>query len=736
MPGADARGSSSSPDDVAGAAIPSAVPVAVPSAGPGRAPGFRPELQALRAVAVAAVVVYHARPGWLPGGFVGVDVFFALSGFLMGSLLLREQEETGRLRLGAFWARRARRLLPAALLTLAATAVAVLTLAPLGMRAGWLQEVAASAGYVQNWLLADRAVDYLHTDDLVSPLQHFWSLSVEEQFYVGLPLLLAVLACGRRRGAGGVAVGPEAPGPVARRRRTAAVLLALTLASLAWSWAQTRHDPGVAYFSTLTRAWELLAGSLLALAVHRARIPGRTVRLLLGWVAVALLAVALVTIDAGTPFPGLAALLPVSAALAAILAGDAGPLALLSRARPVAPPVVWLGDISYGLYLWHWPPLALLPVLLARPLTGPETAGVVLGAVLVAWASTRLVEDPIRRGLRRRGPRPAAGPRPVRVALASTVAMALVAGFALAGAAHAREERERLGRIADRVAATPRLERCLGAHSVAARPGTCADLGSLLVPDPAAAQDDRFDSADCWAGTGEGTPRVCSPGVEDGRTRVLVVGDSHVLMWYGALVDLARDRGWHLDIAAHSLCSWTARPPEGADVAATSCGEWRTRLSAWVADQAPYDLVVTGSARDSRLSRRQGSETVGRAATEAFREAWRPLLQQGARVAVLADVPRMRDDVAACVAKYRLAATATCARPRTEALAGRDRPVEAARGVPGVGVVDVNDTLCDTRRCAPVVGHVVAYQDPAHLSATYVQTLTDLLGRRLDAALG
>jgi hypothetical protein len=281
---------------------------------------------------------------------------------------------------------------------------------------------------------------------------------------------------------------------------------------------------------------------------------------------------------------------------------------------------------------------------------------------------------------------------------------------------------------------TPRLERCLGARSVGARPGTCADLGSLLVPDPATVQDDRFDSAACWAGTGEGTPRICSPGVAEGSERVLVVGDSHTLMWYGALVQLARSRGWHLDIAAHSSCSWTARPPEGDDVAATSCGEWRSRLSEWVARQAPYDLVVTGAARDSRLSQPRGSETTAEAAVAGYREAWRPLLDRGADVVVLADVPRMRQDVAACVARYRLASTTACAVPAEEALAGSDRPVAAARELPGAGVVDVNDVLCAAGGCAPVVSHVLAYQDPAHLSATFVRTLTGLLGERIDAA--
>ena len=160
--------------------------------------GLRPEIQALRAAAVLLVVVAHLWPSLLPGGYVGVDVFFAISGFLITSLLLREIDRTGQLSLSAFWARRARQILPAALVTLLFCAIATIVFVPLTYWQQFLNELRASTAYVQNWQLAESAVDYFAADNGPSPVQHFWSLSAEEQFYVVWPVLL-LLAVGLTR---------------------------------------------------------------------------------------------------------------------------------------------------------------------------------------------------------------------------------------------------------------------------------------------------------------------------------------------------------------------------------------------------------------------------------------------------------------------------------------------------------------------------------------------------------
>ena len=311
--------------------------------------GVRPEIQALRAAAVLLVVVAHLWPSALPGGYVGVDVFFAISGFLITSLLLREIDRTGGLSLSDFWARRARRILPAALVTLLFCAIATILFVPLTYWQQFLAELRASTAYVQNWQLADSAVDYFAADNGPSPVQHFWSLSAEEQFYVVWPLLL-LLAVGLTRGR------------AARVRRRAIVVTigALTVASLAYSLHHTAANPAAAYFITPTRAWEFGVGGLLAMLPHVER-PAGVKWAVLSWVGLAGIGVAAAFFSPDTPFPGYAALLPVLGALAVIAAG--APTGRWAPTRGLElPPVQYLGNVSYSVYLWHWPLLDPRPV--------------------------------------------------------------------------------------------------------------------------------------------------------------------------------------------------------------------------------------------------------------------------------------------------------------------------------------------------------------------------------------
>src|SRR3954451_2902571 len=350
----------------------------------------RPEIQGLRAVAVAAVVVCHFWPSALPGGFVGVDVFFVISGFLITSHLLREVARTGRVSLAAFWARRARRILPAALLVLALCALATLAFVPEVHRQQFFAEIRASTFYVQNWKLAHSAVDYFAAGDGPSPVQHFWSLSAEEQFYLVWPvLILAAAALGRRA--------------------IFATLAVLTAASLAYSVYKTAADPAAAYFVTPTRAWEFGAGGLLAFA------PAGRARPLACLAGLAAIAVASATFSAATAFPGVAAALPVRGGCAVIWArAPLGPLA--------ARPVQFAGDVSYGVYLWHWPLLVLAPYALEVP-----RGGLLVLTLALAAATKRWVEDPVRRGR-------VLLARPPRWTLAPAAAVtALVIGLTAAG---------------------------------------------------------------------------------------------------------------------------------------------------------------------------------------------------------------------------------------------------------------------------------------------------------------
>ena len=256
-----------------------------------RTSGIRPEIQALRAVAVSLVLVYHFWPAELRGGYVGVDVFFAISGFLITTQLLREVDRTGRLSMTAFWARRARRILPAALVVLLFCALATVLFVPEIYWRQFFGEMRASTEYAQNWHLAAAAVRYGAADSAPTSLQHFWSLSAEEQFYLVWPILilLAVSVAGLRD----VRI---------RRASMALVMLALVAGSLTYGINRTAADPAAAYFVTPTRAWEFGMGGLVAL-LPSFETAWPALRSALSWLGLGAIAFAAVTFDAATPFP-------------------------------------------------------------------------------------------------------------------------------------------------------------------------------------------------------------------------------------------------------------------------------------------------------------------------------------------------------------------------------------------------------------------------------------------------
>jgi peptidoglycan/LPS O-acetylase OafA/YrhL len=344
----------------------------------------RPEIQALRAVAVGAVVLHHGWPAVAPAGYMGVDVFFVVSGFLITGLLLRDAARSGRMHLGDFYLRRARRILPAAIVVLLAVSVATLVLVPQRMWESWFREFVASALYYQNWLLLADSQNPARDDLRSSPVQHFWSLSVEEQFYLAWPLLLILGLW--------IATRFKANRVVA----LAVVLGAVTAASFVYNLIATAGDHNIAYFSTLTRAWEFGVGGLLALLAGTP-IAGRDrLRSIVSWAGLAMIFIPITTFRTPEVFPGLVVLLPVVGTMAVIWSGM--PQASWSPARVAGlRPVQWLGDVSYSLYLWHWPIFMFVPFLTGVPSPAWLMAILVAVSLLVAGLSKRFIEDPFRR---------------------------------------------------------------------------------------------------------------------------------------------------------------------------------------------------------------------------------------------------------------------------------------------------------------------------------------------------
>jgi peptidoglycan/LPS O-acetylase OafA/YrhL len=678
----------------------------------------REEIQALRAIAVLLVVLFHLWPNAVPGGFVGVDVFFAISGFLITGLLLRDVERRGTVSLAAFWARRARRLLPAPLLVILVCAAATVALVPLTAWDRFFSDFRASTAYVQNWHLASTAVDYFAANDAPSPVRHFWSLSAEEQFYVVWPLLMLVGVLIARR-TGGVSRGA-----------ITLVLGVATLLSLACSIVLTASDPSVAYYATPTRAWEFGAGGLLALVV-REEVARPVVGSALSWLGLAAILLAALGFSERMAFPGWAALLPIGGALAVMGAGMPTPRWAPSGVLRL-PALQFLGDISYSIYLWHWPLLIFAPYALGHGV-GDGTAIAIFGLTIVAaWLTKLFVEDPVRgaSALIRRPPR--------LTLVAAAAATAGVVGVTVAGSDHVQAQAARDARVTRQT-----LEHrppCFGAAARdPRRPCHNPALRSIIVPTPVEAE--KMPNAPCRITERDERLRVCAFGLEPARARttVAILGDSHASHWRPALDVVAKARRWRGLSITRTGCAFSLATPDVVPRARTHCAQWKRQVLAWFGRHPEVSTVlvaahagagvVTPPERDAFAVKREG-----------YADAWRALPSSVRRIVVIRDTPRMRGSTLDCVQEAMddgARATSACAVPRRLALQP-DPEVAAATGAqPGrVRVVDLTRQLCDARTCPAVVGGALAFKDEDHLTPVFAATLGPFLRRDLDQALG
>jgi peptidoglycan/LPS O-acetylase OafA/YrhL len=350
----------------------------------GTAPGdraFRPDVEGLRAVAVGAVVLYHAAVPHMAGGFVGVDVFFVVSGFVITGLLLRERARYGKTRLLAFYGRRSRRILPAATLVIIVTVLS--SYHWLGFIAGdSTARVARSASlFFANFHFISAGTNYLSSQQPPSLLQNFWSLSVEEQFYLLYPTLFIVAALTWRR--------------ASFRLKLTGLLVCSIAASLTWSIVQTQSNATTAYFSPFTRAWELALGALVAVWSPQLAKLARPAAGVVTWVGLAGIVAAVVAYNDTTRYPGVSVVLPVVSTALVVAGGAAQPKLGAERLLHLRG-FQWMGKLSYSLYLWHWPVLILVAQHDGHPLTVVDSLLWVLVALALSVASYVAVENPIR----------------------------------------------------------------------------------------------------------------------------------------------------------------------------------------------------------------------------------------------------------------------------------------------------------------------------------------------------
>jgi peptidoglycan/LPS O-acetylase OafA/YrhL len=693
---------------------------------------FRADVEGLRAVAVLAVVAYHAGLSQVGGGFVGVDVFYVLSGFLITGLLWEELQATGRLRLGAFYARRARRLLPAAVLVLLVTVAASWAwLSPLQARVV-ATDAAAAALYVANYRFAVQRTDYL-ADASPSPLQHYWSLGVEEQFYLLWPLLLLVVFLAGRR---------------LRGWSSAGALAALALAgggSLALSLRLTARSAPWAFFSLPTRAWELAAGGLVALSAPTLRrLPGM-VAATLGWLGLEAIAWSITRFSAATPFPGTAALLPVGGTAVVLAAGCAAP--------PFGPgrvlgwrPLQAGGKLSYSWYLWHWPLLILAPAVAGHALSQEQRLGLAVASGLLALATVKLVEDPVRFSARLRA-RPgrslALGATLTAVAAAATLATAILApvphgqGLAAPPAAIRITPPPRARHAIVKDPAAARLA-TLSAPVVraVAKAVTARTVPANLEPslESAHANQPRPVADGClirWLGVDSGP---CVYGSAASHRTVMLLGDSHALQWFPALDRAATAHHWRLVSLTKTTCPpvqlsfWS--PVLGRAYA--ECDQWRANMLARIRAEHPA-LVVLGAAR--HYGDVYHFQVYGPAWLSGLAKTVRQVRATGAQVVVLGPTPKPAVDVPDCLSRHLHNAVACTTARRVAVDAHGVRLERQAVQRAGGSYLDVTPWLCTSTTCAVMVGDLLAYRDDNHLTTTYTSWLSPLLGDQLNQLL-
>ena len=672
--------------------------------------GVRPEIQALRAVAVLGVLLFHLCPLRLPGGYVGVDVFFVVSGFLITDHLVRDHVRHGRISLPNFWARRARRLLPASLLVLAVTAIAVYVLVPITRWPQFGLEIIASAFYVENWALAAQSVDYMALSNVKSPVQHFWTLGVEEQFYIVWPLLLiggAYLA-GRMRRSG--------------LRGMAGAVLVATVASFMFSVVYTALVPTVAYFSTATRAWEFGAGALLALVLRRIPAPiTGGVAAAASWAGFAVLAIAMLVFTGATPFPSYTALIPVLGTILVIVAGAPrarwAPTALFS-----VRPVQFVGDVSYGVYLWHWPLIVLVPYALLAPLNTWQSVLIGIVSIALGWASKVLVEDPVR------SHRWLASGRPRRSFLAAGAGMLLVVALSLPLALS-------IVPPAPQVPAT--LPACWGAAAMTDEQCGGPSAAALRAPAPSFAGDlPTAEVAACELTVELATYRRCDLRATGGDRSIALVGDSHATRWVETFERAAEKEGWGLSTFLVSGCPLVSLEPLGSawgydPVGAQLCPQpTRAVIDEIVADPVITDVVLTNRTRlyvsDDPANRPLSPDAV--AATI------RTLQEAGKHVIVLADHPetaRIPVQGGASAPDCLTAGDARkCAMPRNDA--DFADPMRTAAVDSGADLIDLTTQFCDDERCYWQIGGLVVYTDDNHLTRSFAATLAPALADALS----
>ena len=723
----------------------------------GEKEGFRPDIEGLRGIAVALVVLFHAgllsqASLQLTGGFIGVDLFFVVSGFLITGLLIRERESKGKISFSRFYARRVRRILPAAAVVLVVTIVLSNALVTLVDRSSTMEDGASAALSIANIRFA-MTTDYFNPVSY-SPFLHFWSLGVEEQFYLVWPALLAVVAWKWPR-----------PG--------AAIALSVVVAvSFAASLIFTESSQAAAYYLLPTRAWQLGAGGLLAVGAGSVeRLPGlvrtlvRRLRAFAGWAALAGLITAAFVIDQNVmPYPGTAAIVPTVAAVLLIASGEerAGPGLLLRL-----PPIRFLGKISYSLYLWHWPILILGGLYLDGPVQQPLDPGQALAlaalAVPVAAVSWLLIEEPFRRGS-------IPLPRPSRVVAVGLAVMLIVAAIGTNFDFGAQSALASLSGPTDSPASateqpsdsptpesTPTIALPTPTLPADETPTPTPAYTPALSPSPTPGTPTSYAVAGLQPSLSQvakdyeqpwhdgclgfdptltpSTSSKCVYGNPSGKYTVIMLGDSHGSAIFPGVNQVAKAHGWKLLPYLKINCPFTDIRMIEFNLKREyhECETWNTNVVAKLQKSPPNLLIISESRWFYPVSGTDSPAADGAGLARMIAK-----VPSQTKVVIIQDppLPGINDKAPTCLSAH-LTDYRKCVYSRTRGFASamgtREKDAVAATGA---GLIDLTATICPgTSPCPIVQNGIIMWRDEQHLTATYATTLGPAIDAQLVAIL-
>ncbi len=666
---------------------------------------FRPDIQGLRALAVLLVVLYHAQLSAISGGFVGVDVFYVISGFVITGVLLRERAGSGRTSLLSFYGRRCRRIIPAVTLVIVTTVVASYVV--LGALYGYQTAIDGrwAAVFLVNLHFAAEGTNYLSSQLPPSPLQNLWSLSVEEQFYVVYPTLFLLVAALWKR--------------VALRVRLAVGLSAVIVVSYVVSVVQTSSNPTVAFFSPWTRAWELALGGLVAVGAQwLLRLPA-ALATLMTWVGLVAIVVSALVFNSQTPYPGSLVAIPVVGTALVIAGGTKAPRRGAESILGLAP-FGWLGNLSYSLYLWHWPILILAAESQQRSqLPFTQNLPWLVVALVASVISYRLLENPVRHS--RTFMRSARNSVGLGIALiVVTLIVTTVLIQTQGGAAGTPPQ------------AVPAYSEAAVARLVESSP-SIRQLPSNLTPSLATA------SSDFGAPPGHCTPTdnqisipSCVFGDPKGSHTMVLYGDSHALMWFRAMDAIALSAHWRLVMLGKGYCmaNHYERKNTLGHLIPAVCMRWQRFAYARIKRLDP-DLVVVTQEVQRIIPGVNGKSYTPAQWQEALQQTFAALKGQRTKFAVIGNIPNLGFDPPTCLSQHTTDVQA-CTRPVHPRNGFNDAERRAVASVGG-RYINVTPWFCSSL-CTSVVGRYVVYVNQLHITGTYSMALRKVLAEQLDLA--